>query len=75
MLFRSDEARALAEEVVTELGWTQPWFLVSALSRDGTWPIMLEIQSFFDHLREVQLEADAETAAAVASAGKVDDAG
>ena len=39
------------------------WFLVSALSREGTWPIMLEIQRFFDQLREAQLEADAEAAA------------
>ncbi len=74
-LMFEDEARALAEEVVAELGWTQPWFLVSALSRDGTWPIMLEIQSFFDRLREEQLEADAEEAAAVPSVGKADHAG
>ena len=63
-LMFENEARALAEEVVAELGWTQPWFLVSALSREGTWPIMLEIQSFFDRLREDQLEVDAEAAAA-----------
>ncbi len=74
-LMFEDEARALAEEVVAELGWTQPWFLVSALSREGTWPIMLAIQSFFDHLREVQLEAEAEAAAAVAAAVKADHAG
>jgi GTPase len=73
-LMFEDEARALAEEVVAELGWTQPWFLVSALSREGTWPIMLEIQSFFDRLREIQLEADAEAAAAVAAVSKVDHA-
>ncbi len=63
-LMFEDEAHALAEQIVAELGWTQPWFLVSALSREGTWPIMLEIQSFFDRLREEQLEADAEAAAA-----------
>ena len=74
-LMFEDEARARAEEVVAELGWTQPWFLVSALSREGTWPIMLEIQSFFDRLREVQLEAEAEAAAAVAAASKADHAG
>ncbi len=63
-LMFEDEARALADEIVAELGWTEPWFLVSALSREGTWPIMLEIQHFFDRLREDQLEADAEAAAA-----------
>jgi GTPase len=63
-LMFEDEARALAERIIAELEWTQPWFLVSALSREGTWPIMLEIQRFFDELREAQLEADAEAAAA-----------
>jgi GTP-binding protein len=67
-LMFEDEARALANQIVAELGWTQPWFLVSALSREGTWPIMLEIQSFFDRLREEQLEAAAEADAA----GKAD---
>ena len=62
-LMFEDEARALAKQIIAELGWTQPWFLVSALSREGTWPIMLEIQRFFDQLREAQLEADAEAAA------------
>ena len=63
-LMFEDEARALAEQIVAELGWTQPWFLVSALSREGTWPIMLEIQHVFDRMREDQLEADADAAAA-----------
>lgn len=69
-LMFEDEARALAERIIAELGWSQPWFLVSALSREGTWPIMLEIQRFFDQLREAQLEADAEAEAA--ATGKAD---
>ena len=63
-LMFEDEARARAEEIVAELGWTGPWYLVSALSREGTWPIMLEIQHFFDRLREERLEAEAEANAA-----------
>jgi GTP-binding protein len=50
-LMFEDEARDRAQEVVAELGWTQPWFLVSAIGREGTWPIMLAVQSFFDSLR------------------------
>jgi GTP-binding protein len=46
-----DEAKARAEEVVRELGWSQPWYLVSALGREGTWPIMQAVQAFFDRLR------------------------
>jgi GTP-binding protein len=56
-LMFEDEARAQAEAVVRELEWTQPWYMVSALAREGTWPIMLAVQTFFDRLREEQAEA------------------
>ncbi|MDR6671693.1 Obg family GTPase CgtA [Xanthomonas sp. 1678] len=58
-LMFEDEARTLAEQVVAELGWTQPWYLVSALGRDGTWPIMKDVMAFFDRQREDALEAAA----------------
>jgi GTP-binding protein len=63
-LMFDDEARAKAEEVVAELGWQQPWYVTSAISREGTWPIMLAVQAFFDRLRE-----DAADAAANGDAG------
>ena len=56
-LMFEDEAKAAAESIVAELGWTAPWYVVSALGRDGTWPIMLAVQAFFDRLREQELEA------------------
>jgi GTP-binding protein len=56
-LMFEDEARTRAEEVVRELGWTQPWYLVSAIGREGTWPIMLAVQAFFDRLREDAADA------------------
>ena len=56
-LMFEDEARAAAEAIVSELGWEAPWFLVSAIGREGTWPIMLAVQAFFDRLREAQAEA------------------
>ena len=56
-LMFEDEARAMAESVVAELGWTQPWYLVSAIGREGTRPIMLAVQTFFDRMREDELEA------------------
>ncbi|WP_374555719.1 GTPase ObgE [Thermomonas sp.] len=59
-LMFEDEAREAAEKIVNELGWTQPWYLVSALGREGTWPIMLAVQAFFDRLRADELEAKAE---------------
>jgi GTPase len=72
-LMFEDEARARAEAIVAELGWTHPWYMVSAISREGTWPTMLDIQHFFDRLREEQLEAAAEEAAQAEA--KASDAG
>ena len=63
-LMFEDEARATAEAIVAELGWTQPWYLVSAIGREGTRPIMLAVQTFFDRLREDELEAAKDAAAA-----------
>jgi GTPase len=62
-LLDPDEARARAEAVVRDLDWKEPWFLVSAIGREGTWPIMLKIQQFFDDRKAAALEA-AEDAAA-----------
>ena len=59
-LMFEDEAREAAENIVAELGWKGPWYLVSALGREGTWPIMLAVQAFFDRLREEELEARAQ---------------
>ncbi|WP_024868096.1 Obg family GTPase CgtA [Pseudoxanthomonas suwonensis] len=61
-LMFEDEARAAAAQIVAELGWEQPWFLVSALGREGTWPIMLEVMTFLDRLRMAEAEADDDAA-------------
>jgi GTP-binding protein len=53
-----DETRtARAQEIIQALDWKQPWFSVSAIGRDGTWPIMLKIQQFFDDQKQQALEA------------------
>lgn len=57
-LMFEDEARQRAEQVVAELGWTRPWYMVSALSREGTWSIMKDVMAFFDRLREETAEAE-----------------
>jgi GTP-binding protein len=66
-LMFEDEARERAQAIVEELGWTQPWYLVSAIGREGTWPIMLAVQAFFDRLREDALDAAANSAPAPGS--------
>ena len=55
-LMFEDEAAERAAQVVAELGWDQPWFLVSALGREGTWPIMLEVMAFLDRQRAAAAE-------------------
>ncbi|MFT4255970.1 MAG: GTPase ObgE [Pseudoxanthomonas sp.] len=50
-LMFEDEAAAAAQQVIAELGWAQPWYLVSALGREGTWPIMKDVMAFFDRQR------------------------
>jgi GTP-binding protein len=56
-LMFEDEAAARAAEVVAELGWSGPWYVTSAVSRDGTWPIMKDVMAFFDRLKEDEQEA------------------
>ncbi|RRN58541.1 GTPase ObgE [Pseudoxanthomonas sp. SGNA-20] len=62
-LMFEDEARERAEAIVAELGWTQPWFLVSALGREGTWPIMQQVMGFLDRQRHAEAEADEDASA------------
>jgi GTP-binding protein len=53
-----DEERAeRAQAIITALDWKAPWFTVSAIGREGTWPIMLKIQQFFDDQKQEALEA------------------
>ncbi|MDQ3056559.1 MAG: GTPase ObgE [Pseudomonadota bacterium] len=58
------DAQAQAERIVSELGWTQPWFVISGLSREGTRAVMLKVQAFLDRLHEEAMEAQAEENAA-----------
>jgi len=50
-LVPGDERQKLAKALVKRLKWKQPWFLVSAIAREGTWEVALKIQDFFDRLR------------------------
>ncbi|MFT3806665.1 Obg family GTPase CgtA [Arenimonas sp.] len=69
----SDEERdERARAIVKALEWDQPWFIVSAIGRDGTWPIMLKIQQFFDDQKHAALEAAEDAAARSAMAARDD---
>ncbi|MFM6989385.1 MAG: Obg family GTPase CgtA, partial [Arenimonas sp.] len=56
-LLDDDERTARAEAIIKALDWKDPWFTVSAIGREGTWPIMLKIQQFFDDRKQAALEA------------------
>jgi len=55
-MLAEDERQAVAEKIVAELGWTQPWFLVSALARENTMAVCQQVQRFFESQREASVE-------------------
>ena len=62
-LLPEEDREKLAKALVRKLKWKQPWFVVSAIAREGTWPVCLRIQDFFDRLKaeaaEMSRSADA----------------
>lgn len=59
-LLLEEEQADTAQAILAELDWKGRWFMTSAISREGTWPIMLEVMAFFDRQREDALEAQAQ---------------
>ena len=55
-MLSEDERDAVAEKVIAELDWTQPWFLVSAIARENTLEVCQRVQQFFESQREVSVE-------------------
>ncbi len=51
-MLAAEERDAAARAIVAQLGWTQPWFVVSALARDNTLAVCQAVQQFFDASRE-----------------------
>ncbi len=58
-LLPADEAQAAAQAVIDELGWKERWYLVSAIGREGTWAVMLDVMAFFDRQKEDEADAAA----------------
>ena len=56
-LLLEEEQQELARSIIDELGWTGRWYLVSAIGREGTGPIMKDVMAFFDRQREEAEEA------------------
>ncbi len=49
-----DERQAVAEDIVKRLGWTQPWFLVSAIARENTLAVCQQVQRFFESQKQAR---------------------
>ncbi len=62
-LLPEDERQARGEALVKALDWKEPWFISSAIGREGTWPIVLKVQQFFDDQKAAALEAAEDVAA------------
>lgn len=56
-LLSEEDRNERAQAIIKTLDWKEPWFVTSAIGRDGTWPIMLKIQQFFDDQKQAALEA------------------
>ena len=61
-LLLDEERDDLVRSIVDELGWKERWYVVSAIGREGTWPIMKDVMGFFDRQREDAEEAAREDA-------------
>jgi GTP-binding protein len=57
-LLAPEEREKQAKALVRRLKWKAPWFVVSAIAREGTWPVCLKIQEFFDRLRADAAESE-----------------
>ena len=63
-LIPAEDARALAARIVSELGWSAPWFIVSGLAREGTREVMRKVQAHLDEMGRSERESgDADGAA------------
>ncbi|MFZ2234998.1 MAG: GTPase ObgE [Dokdonella sp.] len=56
-LLPEDERQKVAKALIRRLKWKQPWYFVSAIARDGTWQVCLDIQRYFDELKRDAVEA------------------
>jgi GTP-binding protein len=56
-LLPPEDREKRAKAIVRKLKWKAPWFAVSAIAREGTLPVCLKIQDFFDRLKAEAAES------------------
>jgi len=53
-LLDADVRESRAQAVLSALQWKAPWFLISALSHEGTWIVAQKVMAFFDAQKAAQ---------------------
>jgi len=56
-LMLEEDRQKHAKALVRKLKWKSPWFVVSAIAREGTWDVCLKIQDFFDRIKAEAAES------------------
>ncbi len=56
-LMPQEDRQKHAKALVRKLKWKAPWFVVSAIAREGTWDVCLKIQDFFDRIKAEAAES------------------
>ena len=64
-LVPDDERDARVAAVIAALGWSAPWFVVAAISKEGTWPICQQAMRFLEALRGPQDDEPADAGGGV----------
>lgn len=56
-LLAPEEAQRRVEETLEKLGWTAPWYVISAVSGAGTRELMQQIMTELEHRAELETDA------------------
>jgi len=51
-----EEAKTIVDQVVKELNWTDPWFMISAVTQSGTDELVQSIARALDEMKELEAE-------------------
>jgi len=54
------EAEEIADRVISELNWTDPWFMISSVTRNGTDTLMQSVARALDEMKEQESEQQKE---------------
>ena len=55
-ILEREEAENIVKEAVDELGWTDPWFMISSVTRSGTDELVQSVGRALDEMKELEQE-------------------